>query len=155
MWSPWQQYLIDNVEMIAARYVCNVYDPTYSVTSLYSMTCPGSLQKFPSLHMFYNLAKIPYHIAKVNYVGGLGLSGGYNFEIFVTDFCSGICRNLSADIFRDADLADGLQFFSVKTKKRSQPAGNPSFQTAQLLQDYNITVSSEYLEVLHHRFSHH
>ena len=70
VWLPWQQYLIDNIEKVqrrAARYVCNVYDPFHSVTTLLQNLSWESLETRRtkiSLHMFYkmfhNLVKIPY-----------------------------------------------------------------------------------------------
>ena len=71
VWSPWQQCLIDNIEKVqwsVARYICNVYNPTYSVTSLLQNLSlePLEVHRMKArLHMFYkmfnNLAEIPYH----------------------------------------------------------------------------------------------
>ena len=71
VWSPWQQYLIDNIEKVqwsAAWYICNVYNPTHSVTSLLQNLSwePLEVHRMKAqLHMFYkifnNLAEIRYH----------------------------------------------------------------------------------------------
>ena len=53
---------------------------------------------------------------------GWGLSGEQKFrvKIFFTDFCSGVCRNLSTDVFSEV----ALKHLQLKIKKRFQPASN-------------------------------
>ena len=76
------------------------------------------------------------------------------FRIFFTDFCSGICRNLSTDTFSEVALKNFVECsnFSTKDQKRSQPASNhcplpphlPSNYTAapiRLTDDFSIRKS--------------
>ena len=58
---------------------------------------------------------------------GAGAQRCIEFQIFFVNFCSGVCRNLSANAFSDASQEDfaGISNFSSKDKKklkRSQPS---------------------------------
>ena len=70
VWSPWQQFLVDNIEKVqrrSARYVLNDYRSDSSVTAMINHLNWESLEdrrNKASLHTFYkmfnNLTMIPY-----------------------------------------------------------------------------------------------
>ena len=70
IWSPWQQFLVDNIEKIqrrSARYVLNDYHSDSNVTAMINHLNWESLEdrrNKASLHIFYkmfnNLTTIPY-----------------------------------------------------------------------------------------------
>ena len=70
VWSPWQQFLVDNIEKVqrrSARYVLNDYSSDSSVTAMINHLNWESLEdrrNKASLHTFYkmfnNLTMIPY-----------------------------------------------------------------------------------------------
>ena len=70
VWSPWQQFLVDNIEKVqhrSARYVLNDYQSDSSVTAMINHLNWESLEDCrnkASLHTFYkmfnNLTTIPY-----------------------------------------------------------------------------------------------
>ena len=70
VWSPWQQFLVDNIEKVqrpSARYVLNDYRSDSSVTAMINHLNWESLEdrrNKASLHTFYkmfnNLTTIPY-----------------------------------------------------------------------------------------------
>jgi len=53
-------------------------------------------------------------------MGSWGLSNEYKFKIVFTDFCSGVCRNLSMDVFSEVALKNVVEISNFSTEDQKK-----------------------------------